>query len=121
MEDYIMIIYTNTRSRKKKSSTKRKVDEYQAWLKSVQATSTNFSSGSARKRQEAAKPVVASLPMDRNLYALPSLSSKHYDTFKKHVNQYTGDKLVGIGTLHKSNAVPIFNTQDAKDQANMRR
>ena len=121
MEEYMMIVYTNTRSRKKKASTKRKVDEYQAWLKSVQATSTNFSSGSSTKRQAASKSVNVSVPTDRNPYAHPSLSSGHYDTFKKQVNQYTGDKMVGIGTLHKSNAVPIFNTQDAKDQANMRR
>jgi hypothetical protein len=35
--------------------------------------------------------------------------------------QYTGDKMKGIGTLHKSNAVPIFTDEEAKDQANMRR
>jgi hypothetical protein len=116
-----MIVYTNTKSRKKKSSTKRKVDDYQAWLKSVQAISTSFATGSARKRPAAPKSVNTGVPIDRDLYALPSLSSERYDTFKKHVNQYTGDKMVGIGTLHKSNAVPIFNTQDAKDQANMRR
>ncbi len=34
---------------------------------------------------------------------------------------YTGDKMIGIGTLHKSNAVPIFSDEDAKDQARMRR
>jgi hypothetical protein len=34
---------------------------------------------------------------------------------------YTGDAMLGIGTLHKSNAVPIFSKEDAKDQANMRR
>ena len=35
--------------------------------------------------------------------------------------QYTGDKMLGIGTLHKSNAVPIFSDEEAKDQARMRR
>ena len=34
---------------------------------------------------------------------------------------YTGDKMLGIGTLHKSNAVPIFSDEEAKDQARMRR
>jgi len=29
--------------------------------------------------------------------------------------------MVGIGTLHKSNAVPIFNIEEAQDQAKMRR
>jgi hypothetical protein len=35
--------------------------------------------------------------------------------------QYTGDNIVGIGTLHKSNAVPIFTDQEAKDISSMRR
>jgi len=34
---------------------------------------------------------------------------------------YTGDKIIGIGTMHKSNAVPIFNTEQAKDISTMRR
>jgi len=34
---------------------------------------------------------------------------------------YTGDKIIGIGTLHKSNAVPIFSNQEAEDIARMRR
>jgi hypothetical protein len=29
--------------------------------------------------------------------------------------------MIGIGTLHKSNAVPIFSDDEAKDQATMRR
>lgn len=40
---------------------------------------------------------------------------------KKNANVYTGTNLLGIGTLHKSNAVPIFNKEEAKDQASMRR
>jgi hypothetical protein len=34
---------------------------------------------------------------------------------------YTGTKIKGIGTLHKSNAVPIFTDDEAKDIAHMRR
>ena len=34
---------------------------------------------------------------------------------------YTGTLIKGIGTLHKSNAVPIINEQEAKDLATMRR
>ena len=35
---------------------------------------------------------------------------------------YTGDLIVGIGTMHKSNAVPIMRgTNEAKDIAKMRR
>jgi hypothetical protein len=35
--------------------------------------------------------------------------------------QYTGNNIVGIGTMHKSNAVPVFSNQEAKDISSMRR
>lgn len=34
---------------------------------------------------------------------------------------YTGDKVVGIATMHKSNAVPIFSDDEAKEVSSMRR
>ena len=34
---------------------------------------------------------------------------------------YTGTKIKGIGTMHKSNAVPIFSDDEAHDIAHMRR
>ena len=39
----------------------------------------------------------------------------------KQTPQYTGDKIIGIGTMHKSNAVPIFSDKEAKDISTMRR
>jgi len=41
---------------------------------------------------------------------------------RRKVNQYTGDEIAGIGTLHKSNMVPIRkDSNDAKEIARMRR
>jgi hypothetical protein len=34
---------------------------------------------------------------------------------------YTGTKILGIGTMHKSNAVPIFSDEQAVEIATMRR
>ena len=34
---------------------------------------------------------------------------------------YTGSDMIGIGQLHKSNAIPIFKKSDAEDLAKMRR
>lgn len=34
---------------------------------------------------------------------------------------YTGTKIIGIGTMHKSNAVPIFSDSEAKEISSMRR
>lgn len=52
---------------------------------------------------------------------IPSLNSGYHDCTKKEVMQYTGTKIKGIGTLHKSNAVPVFTDDEAKDLATMRR
>ena len=41
---------------------------------------------------------------------------------KKHPQKYSGKrKLLGIATMHKSNIVPVFDAEDAKDIAKMRR
>jgi hypothetical protein len=34
---------------------------------------------------------------------------------------YTGDKIVGIAAMHKSNLVPVFNEEAARDISKMRR
>lgn len=40
---------------------------------------------------------------------------------RKENKVYTGTKIIGIGTMHKSNAVPIFSDSEAKDISSMRR
>ena len=64
-------------------------------------------------------------------YEMPSYKSDNRNTvstsdaigngIKKRNNTYTGDYIIGIGTMHKSNAVPITNRKSAKELANMRR
>jgi len=39
----------------------------------------------------------------------------------KESPKYTGTEMIGIGQLHKSNAVPVFKQQEAKEIAQMRR
>ena len=34
---------------------------------------------------------------------------------------YTGTNMLGVATMHKSNAVPVFNSDAARDISNMRR
>jgi hypothetical protein len=54
--------------------------------------------------------------------SIPSLPDQHVGAVTiKQTPRYTGDKIVGIGTMHKSNAVPIFSDQEAKDISSMRR
>jgi hypothetical protein len=39
----------------------------------------------------------------------------------KDNSRYTGDRLIGISLMHKSNLVPVFSKDEATDLANMRR
>ena len=51
----------------------------------------------------------------------PSLNTGMGVATKSDTKIYTGDKMIGIATLHKSNAVPVFNSEDAVDISKMRR
>lgn len=61
------------------------------------------------------------VPVERSTANIPSRDSWQGTTAKKESPKYTGDKMLGIGVLHKSNAVPIFRVDDAKDISTMRR
>lgn len=52
---------------------------------------------------------------------IPSLNTGEGIASSRPRMQYTGDKMLGIGTLHKSNAVPVFSDGEAKEMARMRR
>ena len=114
-----MMIYAYQRSKKKKK-TKQEIAEYQQWLDSVNSTKTNFSGKYGVKVVKVSiKPVE---PYRRETQHYPSLDTGRGNATKPiHGKKYTGDKLLGIGTLHKSNAVPIFSQEEAQDQAKMRR
>jgi len=120
-----VIIYSNQKSKPKKK-TKKVVAQYQQWLESINKQTTNFSKGRPLKglkltKSDKKKTDSFTVPPGRETPKHPSLNSKHHNTYKKETMYYTGDKMIGIGTLHKSNAVPIFTEEEAKDQANMRR
>ena len=69
-------------------------------------------------------PVVSNAPVvdpKRLTHNIPSVVTGAGVAVKKPVQQYTGDAMIGIGVLHKSNSVPIFSKQDATDISKMRR
>ena len=78
-----------------------------------------------RKRAMAAEPLVYSLdtPVGRtNTHHIKSLDTGHFGTVSsKPTPKYTGTKILGIGTMHKSNAVPVFSDEEAQDISRMRR
>lgn len=62
------------------------------------------------------------VPADCEVKPVPSLNEWVKGAVNvKQTQQYTGDKIIGIGTMHKSNAVPIFTDEHAKDISTMRR
>lgn len=50
-----------------------------------------------------------------------SVDTGYASTAAKKIRAYTGDKMVGISQMHKSNAVPVFNEEAVKDITKMRR
>jgi hypothetical protein len=57
-----------------------------------------------------------------NTRHIPSLDTGHSGALRtKDIPKYTGTKILGIGTMHKSNAVPVFSSEEAHDIATMRR
>tara|TARA_R110000782_G_scaffold148186_2_gene240913 strand:+ start:736 stop:1044 length:309 start_codon:yes stop_codon:yes gene_type:complete len=65
--------------------------------------------------------VVADGPYQRETKVYKSLDVSIGNTERKERMRYTGTLIKGIATMHKSNAVPILNQQEAIDIANMRR
>jgi|TARA_R100000482_G_C5044687_1_gene109954 hypothetical protein len=51
----------------------------------------------------------------------PSMNTMKGNTNKKEPQQYTGTLIKGIAQMHKSNAVPIINKEQAVEVAKMRR
>jgi len=77
-----------------------------------------------RRRAMSAEPLVYSLsapPGRGTTKHLPSLDTGGNHSTARVDKVYTGTKIIGIGTMHKSNAVPIFSDEEAIAISNMRR
>lgn len=80
------------------------------------------------KKYEPKKPVVGSgytmnqpKPYIRQTAKIPSLPFSGAPCTKKDAPVYTGTAMKGIGTMHKSNSVPVFSDEEAIEIARMRR
>ncbi len=56
-----------------------------------------------------------------DLPRIPSRETTWEPCTKAEIKVYTGTKMLGIATMHKSNSVPVFSEQEAKDISRMRR
>ena len=101
----------------------RKARELDASWKELQAKWELDADEKRRQRALAAEPLnyKLSTPAGRsNTHNIPSRVTPGSSTAAVH-KVYTGTKVLGIGTMHKSNAVPIFSNEEAHDIATMRR
>jgi hypothetical protein len=57
----------------------------------------------------------------RDTPKLSSLDTGFVECTKKDTPKYTGNAIKGIGTMHKSNAIPVFSDEQAIEIATMRR
>jgi len=72
-------------------------------------------------KKESAIPALTT-PPGRETPKIPSLDTGLVAATKPlKEKRYTGTNMLGIGTLHKSNAVPVFSSAEATDMAKMRR
>ena len=113
------MIYTYQRSKlTKKQRAKREaiLKEQRAIKKSLEdrykGTTLKTSDNWARAAEESRR--------HREMY--PSLNSGSLgDCAKREPQKYTGDLIIGIATMHKSNAVPVLKKEDAEEISKMRR
>lgn len=57
----------------------------------------------------------------RSTRHIPSLDTGKGIAARPADKVYTGDAMIGIGQLHKSNGIPVFRQEDAIDVSKMRR
>jgi hypothetical protein len=116
-----MILHCRVKKSKQKKPTKQQVADYDAFCKKhglgKYEVKKHISVNTVKKS------LSPKVPEHRKTNHIPSFESDMSPCTVpvNSVKVYTGDKMLGIGTLHKSNAVPIFSVEDAKHMANMRR
>jgi hypothetical protein len=106
------------------NTARKNAESWQAFLDKWNIKPNDKTSGTTVRKSTWMGPTVNSrvvVDPSRLTNHIPSLDTGKGIAVKKEVQQYTGDAMIGIGQLHKSNAVPVFKQEDAADIAKMRR
>ena len=80
-----------------------------------------FSTGPYNAPRITIKNFMPTHPPGREAVAVPSQDTGWVPCVKVKDTEYTGIKVKGIATMHKSNGVPVFTDEEAKDISKMRR
>ena len=113
---------TGKRKGKKKFASAEQKRKAEILEQEWQALMAKYKTGTKVKSERKSYVPQKPLRRDADQPRVPSLDTGVKGAVNVRMPQkYTGDNIVGIGTMHKSNAVPIFSDQEAKDISSMRR
>lgn len=110
----MFVIHTHSPKRKKRKPTAKQRELQSDWEKLLKKYET-------KPVSKKVKPIAQPKAYVRETAKIPSLNTGFHDCTKKESPRYTGTAIKGIGTMHKSNAVPIFTDEQAIEIATMRR
>ncbi len=116
----MQIIYTSAKKRKTKKPTAKQRELQAEWEKLLKKYEPQKPIKD-KPKQELRDTYSLGRPACRETPKIPSLPFTGAPCIKKDAPVYTGTKIKGIGTMHKSNAVPIFSDEEAVAIATMRR
>ena len=80
-----------------------------------------FSTGPYNAPKKSITNYMPKTPPGRETAQIPSQDTGWVTCVKPKDKEYTGSKIKGIGTMHKSNAVPVFSDEEAIEISKMRR
>ena len=80
-----------------------------------------FSTGPYNAPKKTIADFIPKTPPGRETDPTPSQDTGWVPCVKVRDQEYTGTKVKGIATMHKSNGVPVFTDDEAKDISKMRR
>jgi hypothetical protein len=114
-----MFIHCRTPKSKKRKVPKTQQAQYDAWLKSIEDMKP-------KSLSKYSNNLTIKSPVVTDVYVRETAKIKSLDTgpavaVKKPTKVYTGTMVKGIATMHKSNAVPVFTDEQARDISSMRR
>lgn len=107
-----MIIHTNNSSPKTKKRTQKQRELEKSW--------NSLCSKYATSGKPAVKSSTYSIKVPQRGKPAQSVDTGGIAT-KSESPQYTGDAMLGVAQMHKSNAVPVFTQENAVELAKMRR
>ena len=107
-------------SEAKKLAQKRQ-DEWDRKLIQFERMAPKFSTGPYNAPKKNITNFIPKTPPGRETPQVPSQDTGWVTCVKPQDKEYTGTKVKGIATLHKSNGVPVFTDQEAIDISKMRR